>query len=216
VPVTGKNLNEFLDNLKKIQAVADWVELRVDSIEDLKKKDLFTIGTKTVRRSIFTCRSRDEGGQWSKDEKTRVTILQNAQILGFEYVDIELKTLENQKSVFLGKNKLIVSYHDFEKTPDKRSLDKIIEKMIKFDPSIIKIATKVNRYADIIGLIQLMVDKRIKDKIIIGMGEKGLITRVVGPLFGTYLTFAGYKGRFSAPGQMEFSELKKIYKLLNR
>ena len=51
--------------------------------------------------------------------------------------------------------------------------------------------------------------------IAISMGEKGKITRVLGPLLGSYLTFAAIAtGKESAPGQMTVKDLRDIFQII--
>ena len=61
-----------------------------------------------------------------------------------------------------------------------------------------------------------LVDSASANGDIIGicMGEFGSPTRVLGPLYGGYLTFASLgEGKASAPGQLTVEDLKRIWKL---
>ena len=72
----------------------------------------------------------------------------------------------------------------------------------------------VNNHSDIAKLVRLMVKKTLNQKrIVIGMGGKGKITRIIGPLMGNYLTYASTEFGQSAPGQIEIRKLKEIYNL---
>ena len=55
--VIGESLEEFLDNLRKVQEVSNFVELRVDYIKDLSIEYLDIIKKQTLKENIFTCRS---------------------------------------------------------------------------------------------------------------------------------------------------------------
>ena len=47
------------------------------------------------------------------------------------------------------------------------------------------------------------------------MGSLGIPTRVLGPVYGSYLTYAALaRGNESAPGQLTIKELKEAWKLL--
>ena len=51
--------------------------------------------------------------------------------------------------------------------------------------------------------------------IVIGMGERGLMTRILGTLWGNELIYAPKtKSEASAPGQLTKGELEKIFKTL--
>ncbi len=213
--VSGNNLKEFLHNLEKVQCVSQMIELRVDHIKGLRIQDIKTIRSKIKKESIFTCRRSDEGGQFKGTEKERVEIINEALKLGFEHVDIELSTLE--KDIInlpkMSRSRQIISYHNFQETPCESFLNSLIKRMKEFNHDIIKIATQVNNDSDILNLCKLILNKKMDEKrIIIGMGEKGKGIRVVGPLLGSYLTYASIDTKNAMLGQLSLSELQSIYK----
>jgi len=212
--VTGNTIDKFLINLKRIQAQACFVELRVDFINNLKLEHIKIIQEKTHKKSILTCRSRLEGGNFQRSEKDRISIIQEALRLKFDYIDIELSAIN--KINLKNKNKqlkIICSYHDFKKTPSYEKLEEIASKMKKDKKcDIIKVVTMVKKEEDNQKLFQLLLNKDKKQKmIVLGMGEFGKITRILSPLLGGYLTFASLNEIESAPGQINIAELTKIY-----
>src|SRR3989339_481550 len=133
-PVIGKTLKEFLKNLEKVQGISEMVELRVNKIKDLSEQDLKLIRKKTIKKAIFTCRKKE--------------IILKALDLGFDYVDVELGTIEKEPAfakamVSKGKTKIILSFHNFEKTPDIKKLTLIINRMRECNVEVLKIATMV-------------------------------------------------------------------------
>lgn len=215
--VTGNNLKDFLQNLEKVQKISEMVELRVDHINDLELKDIVTIKRKVKKESIFTCRRIDEGGSFKGTEKQRIEILQEAIKFNFNHVDIELSSI-NHFNVLKHHNsqKIIISYHNFKETPEGLFLKTICKRIKRYSPDIIKIATHVKNDYDNGILFRLMVDDSIdSDRIVIGMGEKGKITRIIGPLLGNFLTYAALTNQDAMHGQLSFSELQSIYRLLN-
>ena len=210
-PVIGKTLEEFLFNLEKTQNISDLVELRVDYISNLSLKDIEIIKSNTNKASIFTCRSRTEGGYFNGFEDNRIHILQSA-IGVFDYVDIELATIEHHQFNRNDKTKLIISYHDFKETPSYWDMQSIILKMNSFKPDILKIATHVAHDYEVGKIYRLLTNKpKNENRIVIGMGETGKMTRILGPLLGSYLTYAATSWGESAPGQLMFSKMKQIY-----
>ncbi len=201
-PVTGATLKEFLKNLDQVQEISDIVELKVDGIKNLTKKDLLLIRERTEKEAIFTSRKNE--------------IILKGLNLGFDYVDIDLSLTKKFKLSESRKTKIIISFHDFEKTPDVKKLMRIINRMKESNQDIIKIATMVNNDQDIKNLFQILLNKNKNEKIIvIGMGEKGKVTRILGPLLGSFLTFASTVFGKTAQGQIDIIKLKKIYKLIN-
>src|SRR3990172_11418061 len=90
--VTGNSINEFLLNLENIQKVSDFIELRADFISNLKVNDLDIIKENTYRTAIFTCRKKSEGGNFNGSEEKRMNILRKANVLSFDFLDIEFSS----------------------------------------------------------------------------------------------------------------------------
>lgn len=200
-PVIGKTLTEFLKNLDQVQEISEMVELRVDNVKNLSPKDLELIRQETTKEAILTSRKKE--------------IILRALDLRFDYVDIDISLITKFRILKKTGTKIIVSFHDFKKTPSEQELKKIVKKVNKFETNIIKIATMVRKDSDNLKLVKLMSSLHLKKRIIIGMGEKGKITRILGPFWGNFLTYASTEHGKSAIGQIDIFELKKIYKLIN-
>jgi len=214
-PVIGKTLNEILKNLDKVQEITEMVELRVDYINNLTEKDLKIIREQTIKESIFTCRKRSEGGLYQGDERSRIKIIRQACGLGFDYVDIELSSIKYFDLPLDEKSKIILSFHNFKKTPTVTELQIIRNRMRFCRPDIMKLATMVKKEEDIKVLLRLLLEKEKDEKmIVLGIGEKGKITRILGPIMGNYLTYAATDYGQSTQGQIDVFDLKKIYKFL--
>ena len=211
--ITGKNLKEFLTNLKKAQKQTDWVELRADYIKDFKIGDIEKIKHAVRKHAIFTCRKPGEGGNFRDSEKERLAILSAALKSGFDFVDIELSAIPKVKFPTAPiSSKIICSFHDFNKTPSLKQLKRIAEKMEKTKAQVVKIVTMVKTESDNQKLFELLAGKKTGvEMIVLGMGEKGKITRLLSPLWGGFMTFAS-TGSATAPGQLTVTELKSIYK----
>lgn len=210
-PVTGGTIEEFLTNLNKTQEISDLIELRVDTIRALTMDHIRTIREATKKEAIFTCRSKDEGGGYTDPEDQRVAMIRRGIGL-FEYVDIELETVKNHDFSCDENTKIILSYHNFVETPSYWDMQKVIFEMNKYKPDILKIATMVQKEHEVTKLYRLLTNKpHIEERIVIGMGEAGRITRILGPLLGSYLTFASTPWGESAPGQIEIEEMREIY-----
>lgn len=206
-PVIGRTLKEFLKNLDQIQEVSDMVELRVDKIKNLKEQDLKLIRKKTKKEAIFTSRKKK--------------IILKALDLGFDYVDVGLGTIEKgpafaKATAGKGRTKIILSFHDFKKTSNIQELTMIVNRMRECNVEVLKIATMVNDNQDVKNLLQILLNKKKDEKmIVIGMGEKGKIVRILGPLLGSFLTFASTQFGKTASGQIDIKKMQNIYKLLN-
>lgn len=213
-PVVGNTMEEFLKNLEKTQEISNLIELRIDYISSVTAADLDIIREATSVPAILTCRPSSEGGHFNGSEEDRIHILQSA-IGIFEYVDIELTTIQHYTFIRNEKTQLIISYHNFEETPSYWDIQKTIYDINASKPDIIKIATMINRDYEVGKIYRLLTNKpKSENRIIVGMGKMGKVTRILGPLLGSYLTYASTKWGETAPGQIAMSELKKVYNTL--
>jgi 3-dehydroquinate dehydratase type I len=210
--VEGDSLSIFLQNMEKAQG-SSMIELRADSIKNFKQENVLNIVEKVKTQSIFTCRSVREGGKFSDAYSEQEKIINTAFVEKFNYVDVAYDNLLIEDLVPEQQKKLLVSYHNFKETPSSIDLMKVMEKMRANDPGIIKIATMVNTTQDIFTLIEVLKQKKAAEKfIVIGMGAKGKITRVMFPLMGSYLTYVS--NGIPAPGIMSQKELETIYNII--
>src|SRR5579862_2270215 len=94
------------------RAGADLCELRIDYLRDPDLKAILSAKPLPV---LATVRPKWEGGQYEGDEALRFGLLEDACRYGADYVDVEFRAFKDFRR---GDARLIVSYHDFEKTPD--------------------------------------------------------------------------------------------------
>ncbi|MBU0586484.1 type I 3-dehydroquinate dehydratase, partial [Candidatus Micrarchaeota archaeon] len=80
---------------------------------------------------------------------------------------------------------------------------------------IAKIACKINSQQDNARIMDVITqDSKV---IAIGMGAKGLITRVTAPLMGSPFTYACLeKGKETADGQIDYKTLESAIKEISR
>ncbi len=209
VPITSKTMEEALYDIETASKVADILELRIDY---MKRPDLGRLLSSSPIPKIVTNRIKYEGGRFEGSEDQRYACLQEAVELGAEYVDIELNYFRQMPRK---TTKLIVSYHNFDNTPE--NLGEIHRKLVGSGADIAKIATKANNYQDSLRMLNLISQVRAEGRDIIGlcMGKEGIVTRVLGPVYGGYLTFASLaEGKESAQGQITVDELRKTWGLL--
>jgi 3-dehydroquinate dehydratase type I len=114
---------------------------------------------------------------------------------------------------------LIVSYHNYDETPDTLQLEAIIDTMEPYRPAVYKLSTLCRTEEDAVRLLQILLSLKRKNArvVVSGMGESGLATRVFGPLWGSQMAFAPLEAENrSAPGQLTRAQLETIYKELNQ
>jgi 3-dehydroquinate dehydratase type I len=221
ISITATTNEEALLKIKKSALLADVIELRADYIRDISLGKL--IGAKEGKL-LITNRKMDEGGRFEGSESERVALLKEAVRLGVDYVDIELSTKEALIEELLlkirgndNRTKLIISHHDFNKTPPERELKKRFYECRGAGADIVKIVTYANSVEDNLRVLNLIPYAIGNNKAIIAfcMGNSGRISRAVAPILGSYISFASLeRGDESAPGQITASEMKEILRIL--
>ena len=208
IPIVAKDTDSALADIKKADKIADIIELRIDYISGLNLKRLMGASKSPV---IVACRRKKDNGNFNGSEKERLSLLKGAIKLKADYVDIEIdadykEIIKNKKN-----SKIIISYHNFNETPE--NIDRIYDKLKSANADIIKIATTANKLSDNLKIIDII--KRSKKPIIgLCMGPLGEISRILCPLYGSFLTYASLeKGKESAPGQITAETLKNVYRI---
>jgi 3-dehydroquinate dehydratase / shikimate dehydrogenase len=188
------------------QRGAQLVELRLDWLS--KPPDLHRLLAERPTPVVVTCRRPVDGGRSKMTEDQRQALLRQAIVAGVEYVDLEDDIATKIRRY--GQTKRIVSFHDFNGTPD--SLEERHAHMCTLDADIIKIVTMAQSPRDNIRLLKLVKDARIPT-IAFCMGEFGLVSRVLCGKYGAPFTFATFSSdRVLAPGQLSFDEMKNLYR----
>lgn len=204
VSIGNCTLQECLKALEGLE----FAEVRLDSVSGLGEGSVPEIFARKAKL-IATCRPNGR-----MDDGERKKLLLAAIEAGAGFVDVEVDTDEDVRGEIVAAARkrdcgVIVSFHDFEKTPLRAELERIVEWCFDAGADIAKIACKVKNKRDAARLLGLLDSER--KMVAIGMGEQGKIVRVAAPLLGSSFTFASReKGKETADGQMEARELKKI------
>ena len=195
-----------LDKIIEFIGKAEMAEIRLD-LMDLSDMEIEKVFSQSVKL-IATCRQ----GKFNDEERKNKLI--KAIQSGASYVDIEIESSdyfknEIKKIAKAHKCKLIISFHDFDKTPSTEELNIIVGNCFTEGADIAKIACKANTENDAVRILSLYINH--KNLVALGMGEKGMITRVASLLLGAPFSFASIgSGKETASGQIEFEDMKKI------
>lgn len=181
------------------------VELRLDYIR--RAVNLKRLLTDRLCPAVATCRRKQEGGRWEGTEQDRQMLLRAAIADGADYVDLEMDVADRIPRY--GNTQRIISYHNFDETPD--NLEEIHHQISKLDPDIIKIATMANNPIDNIKALRLCRDSDIPTAAFC-MGEMGLPSRLLCGRAGSPLTYATFsEDRKMAPGQLTYKQMKEDF-----
>jgi 3-dehydroquinate dehydratase/shikimate dehydrogenase len=184
---------------------ARFIELRLDFLA--KAPDFHRLLDNKPCPMVATVRRPQDGGRWSGTEEARHTLLRQAIVAGFDWVDLETDvadTIRRFKDV-----KRIVSYHNMREMP--ADLEKIYQRMCGQDADVIKLAVRAQHPADNVRLLQLLKNSP-RPTVAICMGDLGVPSRILGAKFGAPFTYAAFnKERGIAPGLLSLAELRQIY-----
>lgn len=185
---------------------AELVELRLDWLKSLSDVSMLLKDRPTP--TVITCRRAEDRGKWKETEEERLTLLRSAIAAGVEFVDLEVDVAA--KIPRYGKTQRIVSYHNFEETPD--TLVDIYNRLASQDADIIKIVTMANSPADGVRMLELVASAK-KPTVGFCMGEFGLFTRVLCGKYGAPFTYASFSSeRELAPGQISYRMMMDLYR----
>lgn len=208
IPLNFKRFPALIANLPKAQKVGDIVELWLESISSLSSAQITKI-FKTKKRPFLLKFSGN------------LELLNKLKGYPLDYIDIDLhaakKLIPQIRTIFPSAH-LIISHHDFVKTPSEEKLRGFVKMMQNAGADIKKIAVMANTFEDSLLLLSLAKElSGLGQKVIfIGMGKNGTITRTAGHLCGNYLMYCPLSEiQKTAPGQITANELRKIMELTN-
>ena len=198
---------------KAVRRAAEFVDLfevRIDLIGD----DWEELAKRLPKPWIACNRSAAEGGKWDGPEARRVEKLLQATELGAAQVDVEVgtKNLANIVKLIKRRSKLILSHHNFEKTPGLETLRKIVQRQLDAGADVCKVVTTATRFEDNAAVLGLFSEFPKARLVAFAMGPLGMTSRLLSPLAGGDFTYASLaEGAESAPGQIAAAELRKLY-----
>jgi 3-dehydroquinate dehydratase / shikimate dehydrogenase len=224
-------------------AGADLVEFRIDQFFsgsgaaeadsgfEYEARQVLRIVADSPLPCIITCRPVSEGGHYDGDDEARIALFER---LGTafgpgerppRYLDVELATymrsanirqkvnlaIEHPEQLRDVRTSLILSLHDFAGRPADLSR-RLLHLRQESAAKVVKVAYRARSLRDNIELFEILAH-RDRPTIALAMGEFGLMSRVLAPKFGGFLTFAGLREQSAtAPGQPTISELLGLYR----
>lgn len=230
VPLVGATEAELLDEARLIRELEpDMAELRIDYFEALADSGKVLSTLAAVRRALrempllFTFRSAKEGGRQPLSESAYAELNAAAIDSGLiDLVDVELYTREPFRSRVIGAARaggvfVVVSNHDFEKTPPEAEIVDRLEAAAALG-DIAKIALMPKSAEDVAALLSATAAVRSrclgKPVVTMSMGPLGAVSRLAGEAFGSALTFGAAKTA-SAPGQIPVEKLKTVLSIVH-
>ena len=238
---TREDIMEHLDRIiqESKDTNIDIVEFRGDIYDELldlnKLKSLLMEIRECLKEQIllFTIRSPREGGEQRaytscSIEEVNTFVIDNklADMVDVELLSVDENALDITKAqsqsmeqpniIKLAKErkvKIIMSNHDFHKTPSKEEMVARLVRMQQLGADVAKLAVMPNSVDDLKALLAATTEMNVKHGdtpvVTMSMGKLGEFSRISGEVFGSAFTF-GAVGKVSAPGQIQVRELNDL------
>jgi 3-dehydroquinate dehydratase-1 len=196
---------------------ADIFELRVDHFENRDPMSVREVCREAAAHGLpllGTVRSAEEGGRPGLTDSQRLQLFETL-VPAVDAVDIELGAPIRTDVTALAREhgkQLVMSYHNFDRTPADDNLVAMIEAAKEQGADIVKLAVTAQSMDDTDRLLGVLRAHRSNELILIAMGAHGAMSRVFFPLLGSLLTY-GFARCANAPGQVSaealFEELRR-------
>lgn len=226
VPITAKTKEQALAQAQVIAntADADLAEFRIDLLSFASDtKQVIALGHELKKilgnkPMIATIRTKNEGGQLEISDadygKTYHAYLKNPFM---DWLDVEMFRDQKVVSEIVQKAHqkkvlVVMSNHDFQKTPSQDEIEKRLLKQDQMGADVLKIAVMPKSKQDVFTLMNATLkvsQQTTKPLLTMSMGQLGTISRVATANMGGSYSF-GMIGQASAPGQIDVTKLKQI------
>ena len=185
IPIFQENCKDVITVANDcIDKGADILEFRIDALKNPDITEIKDTINEINFPMIATNRITSEGGSFNGSEDERFNILYECCDL-VDYIDIELQSSDEYiNKIHETGVKTIVSYHDFEKTPDLNEIMYIVEKEQELG-DIAKVAFMPQNLEDTLTILAVL--SHCENTIAISMGDLGSYTRVMASKFELHL-----------------------------
>ncbi|MCV0412156.1 type I 3-dehydroquinate dehydratase [Nitrosarchaeum sp.] len=215
VTIAENSSNKIKNNLKQALKKSDYAEVRFDFLKTEDIPQTLENIKEDLKKVVCTLRPKSEGGKFEGNEKERVAILKLISEYNPFLLDVEFNTIKKNKELakYLKstKTRLLISWHDFKKTPKFSELKNKMTQMNKFSNNV-KIVTTAKSAKDSTTTLQLYSQNKKNSLIAFAMGDNGRLSRILCLYLGSPYTYVSL-GKPIAPGQFSVDEVKKIIRL---
>ncbi|HYF97089.1 MAG TPA: type I 3-dehydroquinate dehydratase [Patescibacteria group bacterium] len=218
LPIIKESPEDIFLTIKRLEHDYGYFEIWLDYLNNIDESKILTLANGYPGRLVFVFRRKNlEPIQMPL--ATRLNLIDKLSKIDC-LVDIDISCQQDEleyikdNAVQFGK---IISFHDYEKTPEDKELKDKINQMQSYEADILKISTFCNSKNDAIRLMKLQTEliENNQKHIVLGMGENGLVTRIFGTLWGNELAFIPEDSENeTAPGQITKAKFETIMKEL--
>jgi 3-dehydroquinate dehydratase/shikimate dehydrogenase len=225
VPVCAERASELPEAIQRASAVGDMIELRLDYLADDESERALAFLRDCFENAgppmVLTFRPAEQGGHATTDQDARgrfwtSLITTSGRCLFDLELDLVLRFAAEARTgeAAVDWSRVICSHHDFSGVPD--GLDELYQRMAATPARILKIAVRADDATDCLPVFRLLARAQSEGRelIAIAMGQAGIMTRILGPSRGSFLTYASLDDdSANAPGQLTAKKLREVYRI---
>jgi 3-dehydroquinate dehydratase-1 len=196
-----------------MRAPPDLFELRLDRLASMTDRVARSI--RNIRTPfIITARHPLEGGAGELKLHERRHLL--GQFLDHaDYIDVELRSATALRSLLdLARSKKvhrIISFHNFERTPEAQALASKARQAKSHGADIFKVATRTDTPIELGRLLEFMRDNRAGVAFAaMGIGKLGTISRVLLARAGSSLIYVSLGAQSDIEGQLSLEQVRTL------
>ncbi|MCK9286257.1 MAG: shikimate dehydrogenase [Sphaerochaetaceae bacterium] len=208
--LTGSTIEENIQQFRENRSYLSIIELRLDLLDETERPRAIAFPDMVDVPVILTCRRVSDGGAYGQSERSRIALIEQVSKGNFAYVDLEEDVRRSGLEHKLTERniRIIRSYHDFEGVPNDiyHRTSRIAAK-----GEIPKMAVTPKTLLDLIILFRIESElASVPEKIVLGMGDMGVPTRILYKRMGSMFTYCSEQA--IAPGQIDARTMKELYK----
>lgn len=204
LPLRVTSLSELYGRVEEAQFRYQFLEVWLETLPAKEHLAALKIAEQFPERIIFNLKN-----------VKKVDSLMKPLLDSMVWLDLDLKeggeilaSLPKDRSA-----KLVISFHDFQSQPEEVYLLKLLNKMDAIGADVRKLAVTPRTNEEVLTLLSLR--QRLQSAIIVGMGDLGRVTRVLGAMWGNVFDYAPETREDSnAPGQLTRDDFEAALKIL--
>ncbi len=219
VTLAAPTLNVMETQAGRVSSSQIGYELRLDYLreyENLEARLHEMLLRLRFPQTIATCRRTEAGGLFRGSVEEQAAVIEAAVRAGCHWVDTEMESVLRAGPSLLSRfrpAKLMVSYHNFRKTPP---LGAIYRRLTRLPVEVVKIATHARQLDDNLRILRLLRTPRGRGPKLVafGLGPSGLPSRLLTLKWGCPFTYASAGSLLAvAPGQLPAEVMRSVYRV---
>ena len=231
-PLVGRTFDKIMTELDVVlPKKPDVLEWRVDFFEHIGDTAAVIAAALAIKSKagsiplLFTRRSIIEGGEKIVLNEGQVMALYSAlcdsksiDLIDYEMANDAANIARVRTAAQANDIKLVLSFHNFSYTPGLEALTDKFLQAEQLGADVAKVAVMPRDLDDVLTLLTAtrQASKKLRIPLIsMSMGPYGSLTRMIGGVFGSALSFA-VGAASSAPGQVPIEDLNTVLTILQK